>query len=127
MARTGTVDATIKIEGLKEFQRNMKNAEKDAQKEAREGLKEAAEPVLEDWRRQLAPIHLKSASKLRIRLRTGSVLIAQSLRSTTGEHPEFATLQIRQGESALLRHTAEVERIMEHQLEDVVDTANGRI
>jgi len=125
--RTGAVDATLKISGLRELQRDAKKAADGTDKEIRDGLKKAADPVLQDWRQQLAPIHEKSASKLRARVRTGSALVAQSARKTTGDHPEFATLQIKQGESALERHADEVERIMEHEVDDLADTVEGRI
>lgn len=125
--RTGAVDATIKVSGLRELQRDARKAEDGSDKEIREGLKKAAEPVLQDWRQELAPIHTKSASKLRVRVRTGSALVAQSARKTTGEHPEFATLQIRQGETALERNADRVERILEREVDDLADTIEGRI
>lgn len=125
--RTGAVDATIKVSGLRELQRDARKAEDGSDKEIREGLKKAAEPVLQDWRQELAPIHAKSASKLRVRVRTGSALVAQSARKTTGEHPEFATLQIRQGETALERNADRVERILEREVDDLADTIEGRI
>lgn len=124
--RTGAVDATIKVSGLRELQRDAKKAEDDTDKQIREGLKKAADPVLQDWRAELAPIHDVSASKLRTRVRTGSALVAQSARKTTGDHPEFATLQIRQGEAALDRNTSEVERILEREVDDLADTLEGK-
>lgn len=125
--RTGAVDATLKVSGLRELQRDAKKAADGTDKEIRDGLKKAAEPVLKDWRSQLSPIHEKSASKLRARVRTGSALVAQSARKTTGDHPEFATLQIKQGESALERHSDEVERIMEREVDDLADTVEGKV
>lgn len=127
MARRGAVEATIKVSGLTELQRDVRKAEKETQKQTRDGLKKAAEPVLAEWRRTLAPVHERSASKLRIRVRTGGVLVAQSLRKTTGEHPEFATLQIKQGEAALERRVDEAERILEREINDLADTAEGKI
>lgn len=126
-SRRGTVDASLQVSGLRELQRDVKKAaDKDIDNELKEGLKKAAEPVLQDWRRQLEPIHAKSASKLRARVRAGSALVAQSARKTTGQHPEFATLQIKQGEDALERNAHRVEEILEDEMDDVADLIDKR-
>jgi hypothetical protein len=123
----GAVDATIKIHGLREYQRGMKKAELDAQKEVRDGLAKAAEPVREEWRRLLTPYHEKSASKLKTRVGVSGVFVRQSARKTTGEHPEFAALQMRLGEAALDVKANEAERILEREVEDLCDTAEGKV
>lgn len=127
MARKGAVDATIKVHGLRELQRDAKKAGKETDKETREGLKEAGEPVRDEWRRTFSHIHLKSASKLRVRAVTGRVLVDQPLRKTTGDRPDFAALQTAHGERALEAKANEAERILERHINDLADTAEGRI
>jgi hypothetical protein len=122
VARGARAD-TIKVEGLRELNRDLKHAEKETQAKAREA---AAEPVLQDWRRQLSPVHEKSASKLRARVRTGGVFILQTLRKTTGDRPDFAALQVVQGERALDAHAAEAENELEDAINELADIVEGR-
>ena len=126
MAR-GAVQETIKVEGLREFNRDVRKAEKDTQKRTREGLKKAGEPVREEWRSELAPVHEYSASKLRIRSTQSGVFVDQPLRKTTGEHPEFGGLQQRMGERALAKKANEATKILEREINDLADTAEGKI
>lgn len=126
MARGATKD-TIKVRGLREFQRDVRKAEKDTKKRTREGLKRAGEPVREEWRRTFSPIHAYSASKLRIRTGVNGVFVDQPLRKTTGDHPEFGRLQQRYGEAALDAKSDEVERILEREINDLADTAEGKV
>jgi len=123
----GAVDATIKVHGLKEWQRDVRKAEKDTQKQTREGLKKAGEPVRDEWRRTFSPVHAFSASKLRIRVGVNGVFVDQPLRKTTGDHPEFARLQQRYGEAALDAKANEAERILEREINDLADTAEGKV
>lgn len=125
MAR-GARRETIKVEGLREWQRDVGKAEKETKQKTREGLQRAAEPVLQDWRRQLSPIHELSASKLRARVRQAGVFVLQTARKTTGERPDFAALQVAQGERALDAKSDEAERELEESINELADIAEGR-
>lgn len=125
MARGAKVD-TIKVEGLREWQRDVGKAEKETKEKTREGLQRAAEPVLQDWRRQLEPIHDVSASKLKIRVRQAGVFILQTARKTTGDRPDFAALQVAQGERALDAKADEAERELEESINELADIAEGK-
>lgn len=118
---------TIRVHGLREFQRDIRHAEKDTRREVREGLKRAGDPVRSEWRRTFAPIHAFSASKLRIRVGVNGVFVDQPLRKTTGQHPEFGSLQQRHGERALERKAGDAERELAKSVNELADTAEGRL
>lgn len=58
-------------------------------------LKAIGEPVRADAARRLAPYSQKSAAGFKVSVTTRSVKIQQSLRKTTGEHPEYGDLQMK--------------------------------
>ncbi len=122
----GARTETIKVEGLREWQRDVGKAEKETKDKTREGLQRAAEPVLQDWRSQLEPIHDVSASKLKIRVRQAGVFILQTARKTTGDRPDFAALQVAQGERALDAKADEAERELEQSINELADIAEGK-
>lgn len=126
-ATRGRVEATVEIKGLRPFIKDIRQAEKDVAKVTREGLKEAGEPVRDEWRRTFAPIHERSASKLRIRVGAKGVFVDQPLRKTTGERPDFAALQQKYGEAALDRKADDAERILEHNFDDLADDIEGKV
>jgi hypothetical protein len=116
---------TVKVEGLTEWRRDVRKAEKDTQKRTREGLKRAGEPVRDEWRSTFSPIHPYSASKLRIRLGAKGVFVDQPLKKTTGLRPDFGKLQQRYGERALERKADEAERVLAREIDKLADTAEG--
>jgi hypothetical protein len=58
-------------------------------------LKKIGEPVRQDAARRLEPYSARSAAGYRVKVTTSSVKVQQSLRKTTGEHPEYGDLQMK--------------------------------
>lgn len=117
----------IRVRGLREFQRDIRHAEKDTRKEVRDGLKKAGEPVRREWAETFARVDAHSASKLRVRVGVSGVWVDQPLRKTTGQHPEFGLLQQAHGERALDRKASDVERELAKAVDDLADTAEGKL
>lgn len=117
---------TIKVHGLREWQRDVARAEKETRKRTRDGLKRAAEPVRREWQRTFVRIDAYSASKLRNRATQRGVFVDQPLRKTTGKRPDFARLQQRYGEAALERKAGEAEAELADAIDELADIAEGK-
>ena len=70
----------------------------------RPALKKAAEPVRAEAASRFARYDPRSAAGYKVRVRARGVAVEQSLKRTTGLHPQFGSLQMRQ---ALLPALAE--------------------
>lgn len=115
-------EATLKVEGLREFQRGVSKAEKDTRKAVRERLKEVGEFVRVDAMGRLSQYDERSAEKLRLRVRQAGIFVEQSLRKTTGLRPDFGELQMSRALiPALTDNEAELLRKMEAAADDLVD------
>ena len=113
---------TVKLKGYKEFMRAVNKSEKSTKKIVHEKLREAGSIVRDDARRRFQRYDVKSASGFRIRSRVGGVFVEQSLRKTTGKHPEYGTLQMMAAlEPALDAKSAEVERRLEQAMDELAD------
>ena len=114
--------SAIRMRGYREFMRATAKAEKDTRKVIHTHLREAGDVVREEAKRRFERYHAKSASGFRIRSRVGGVFVEQALRKTTGQHPEFGTLQMRAAlQPALDAKSNEVERRMDQALEQLAD------
>jgi hypothetical protein len=97
-------------------------AEKDTKKAVRGSLKKVGEVVRVPATEKLREIDEKSAAGLRTVVRQRGVSVEQSLRRTTGQHPSFGVLQMREVlEPALAENADEVEQVMGEAIDDVVD------
>jgi hypothetical protein len=86
---------TIRVEGLRELQRALRNADKELAKDLTRRLKEAADIVRQDAASKFASINPVSAAGFRPRARTGVAAVEQSKKRTTGTRPDFGSLQMR--------------------------------
>lgn len=87
---------TVRVKGLRSLLRATDAAGKDTKKLVRDELRKAAEPVRAEATRLFAPVDARSAAKYGISVRrVGTVAVEQRLRRTTGQHPEFGSLQMR--------------------------------
>lgn len=114
---------TVRVHGLRELNRSLKDMEKDVAKEVRRGLKEAAVPVKVDAARLFAPVSAKSAAGYRVANRQRGVAVEQRLGRTTGQHPEFGVQQMVQ---ALLPALAMNEERVIEGVERVLDRLADR-
>lgn len=89
---------TVKVEGLRELiARGDTAIDKSKRRLVREGLRDAVQPVRAEASRLFNRYDPKSASNYKVVVRrTGAVAVEQRLRKTTGLHPEFSRLQMRE-------------------------------
>src|SRR5215470_6621977 len=81
-------------------------------------LKRIGEPVRADAARRLEPYSKKSAQGFKVKVTTKSVKVQQSLRKTTGAHPEYGDLQMKRAllparRANSLRTTEEFEKALD--------------
>lgn len=118
---------TVRVKGLREFQRAANKAEKETKKVVRDRLKEAGDVVRQEAARLFSPINAKSAAGYRTRARIGSVFVEQSLRKTTGLHPRYGSLQMRRALlPALEAESDEVERRLRLAANELADIVEGK-
>lgn len=84
----------------------------------RAALREVAEPVRAEAASLFSTVDPRSAAGYRVRVRQRGVSVEQSLRKTTGQHPEYGALQMRE---ALLPALARKEREIEQGMEEAID------
>lgn len=118
MARPGTV----RVKGLREFQRATKQAPKDTRKELREAFRTVGNVVKDEAAQLFESVDARSAAGYKTRVRQRGVAVEQSLRRTTGKRPDFGSLQMREALlPALDAKAEEVEDAMEEALDKVAD------
>lgn len=96
-------------------------AGKETRREVRATLREAGDVVKEDWQARMRSIDERSAAGLRTVVRVRGVSVEQSLRKTTGKHPEYGALQMRRGIHAVDAKRDQAERAMERAIDKVAD------
>jgi hypothetical protein len=115
----GKIDnATIVVKGYKEFLRASKNAGTATNREVRATFREVGEIVRQDAAQRLTKYSTVSAAGLKVRVRQRGVAVEQSLRKTTGAHPQYGGLQMRK---ALLPALAKEEPLVEAKFEEALD------
>lgn len=121
------MQTTLKVDGLKEFNRDLRQAEKDTRKVVRDKLKEVGDFVRADAAGRLDEYDPRSASKLRVRVRAAGIFVEQSLRKTTGLRPDFGQLQMTRALlPAMADNEGELMQKMEGAVNDLADVVEGR-
>lgn len=120
----------VRVTGLSAFIRATDAAGKEAKKLARADLREAAEPVREEWERRLldlTPAPTITARALGISVRkTGSIAVEERKGRTTGTRPDWGRRVKALGEEALTEKQSEVEGRMEKAVDKIADRMEGR-
>lgn len=117
---------TLRVRGLREFQRALAKADKDTKKRVKEKLAEAGEVVRDDAARRFEPINPKSASRYRVSVRQRGIWVQQSLRKTTGLRPDYGGLQMREALlPALEENEEEIVRSFERAIDRIADELEG--
>lgn len=118
-------NTAVRVKGLRELQRALKDADKELRLAVRAELREAGEIVRREGQALFERYSPKSAAGYRVRVRMRGVAVEQSLRRTTGQHPEFGRLQLREAlEPALDAKEGEVMGRLEEALDNVADRFN---
>lgn len=112
---------TIRVRGLREFIRATDHAGKETKREVRHAFREIGDLVKVDWQGRFPERNAKSAAGLRTIVRQRGVSVEQTLRKTTGQHPEFGAWQMRRGGAALTAEEQNVDRKLEHTIDTLVD------
>lgn len=115
------------VTGLKQLSRDLGKVSKDAQKNLRKELIAVAEPVAADVRSlaQAQGWPESTISGIRAGSRSGTAIVRQYRRKTTGLHPEFGGRQMRLAFLPGLDRNAErVERGAERMLDKLVVAFN---
>jgi len=103
--------ATVAVRGYTELLRALRDADRNTRLEIRHALRDVGELVRSDAAVRFAPIDAGSAAGYKVRVRQRGVAVEQSLRRTTGKHPQYGALQMRRALVPAL-HENEAETIM---------------
>lgn len=106
-------DQTLVLTGYRELLRSLASADKRTRREVRTTLRLVGESVRADAQRDFSSYgtrsasggtfggsrasHAESAARYRVIVRQRGVSVEQTLRRTTGAHPEYAKAQMRHG------------------------------
>jgi hypothetical protein len=106
--------------------RGLKEADTKSRREARKVLRHAGDKVREGAEQRFERYDEKSAEGYRVRVRQRGVAVEQSLRRTTGKHPEFGTLQIERAlEPSLEANEDQIYREFEDAFDKITLIFNG--
>jgi hypothetical protein len=111
-------DGEIVVKGYKEFLSACNHADKNVKREVREILRGVGNVVKRDAADRFSAVSTKTAAGYRTVVRQSGVMVDQSLRKTTGLHPEYGARQMRQ---ALLPALRENEERLEREMEQAID------
>lgn len=118
-------EATLQVEGYRELLRAFQQADRAQRLGLRHSLREVGEIVQRDAVRRFSPINARSAAGYKVRVRQRGVAVEQSIRKTTGAHPEWGDLQMRRALlPALEANEANVEQACERTLDQVANHFN---
>lgn len=110
--------ATLRVDGYRQTMQALALADKATRRAWRAELAHAGDKVRTDASSLAARYDQKTAAGYRTRVRQRGIAVEQSLRKTTGRHPEFGTLQMRR---VLLPALAANERDTVRAVEDALD------
>jgi hypothetical protein len=109
----------VKVKGLRELHRALKKYDSDLKPELESRLLDAGRIVQDEARNLFSVIDTRSAMGFRARLKGfGRVVVEQRRRKTTGQHPEFGSLQMRR---ALIPAVSDSETKVMNEMEDLLD------
>lgn len=87
---------TLVVKGLREFSRALAAADLEAKRTMRRELADAGDLLRQEGQTRFEPFDSRSAAGYRVYVRQRGVGVEQSLRKTTGKHPEFGAKQMEQ-------------------------------
>ena len=113
-----TAPFKIVVRGEEEVARGFRQVRRDVLREMRPALRVAAQPVRAEAASLFSTYDPRSAAGYKVRVRLRGVAVEQSLRRTTGQHPEFGALQMRKAlVPALDRRGGDVRDEIEHMVD----------
>jgi len=113
---------SLRVKGYKEFLRATDRAGRDAKRFTRDAFREVGEQVKAEAQRLFEKTDARSAAGYRVRVRLRGAAVEQSIRKTTGLHPEYGALQMRKALLPALRaKETEIGFATERALDKVAD------
>jgi hypothetical protein len=109
---------TLRVRGLKELMRASRAAGLETKRNVAATFKPVGELVRSDAAVRFASVDAKSAAGYRTRVRQQGVFVVQSLRKTTGKHPEYGGYQMRR---ALIPALKSKQTQVEHKFDRAID------
>lgn len=117
---------TIRVTGYRELMRALAKGPRDTRLAVRGELRDTARQVRDDSERLFAPYDDRSSRGYRVRVRQREVAVEQSLRKTTGLHPEFGEKQmVKALIPALKKNGPRLERDIRHAVERIAARINA--
>jgi hypothetical protein len=110
--------ATVQVKGWKELIKASRQIDPNTRRELRKAFREVGELVRSDAAARFSPIDARSAAGYKVRVRQRGVAVEQSIRKTTGRHPEYGAMQMRR---ALLPALDANEAETVHRVEEALD------
>ena len=105
---------TLRVIGYREFMRATARADRESKKYIRDAFKEVGESVRADAQRRMTEYDSRSAAGYRVSVRQRGIVVRQSLRKTTGDRPDYGSLQMRKALlPALMTNGDELNRDLE--------------
>jgi len=102
---------TLRVVGYRQFMRATARADRESKRYIRAAFKEIGETVRADAQRRMDVIDSRSAAGYRVAVRQRGIAVRQSLRKTTGDRPDYGSLQMRKALlPALMSHTDDLDR-----------------
>lgn len=119
--------ATLRLDGYREFMVACAQAEPHLRRRAREVFRTVGHSVQRGAASRIAPRNARTAAGYKTVVRQRGIAVEQSLRKTTGGHPEWGGIQMRQAlMPALEANEAELLRDLERAIDRVADQFETR-
>lgn len=117
---------TVRVRGLKELQRSLKEADKETRKQVRAVLRESGEIVRAEAAKRFDNVDTGSAAGFKVRVRQRGIAVEQSRRKTTGKRADYGHLQMTRALlPALDDKQDEVVDRFEKALDEIADIVKG--
>lgn len=117
---------SVKVEGLREFQRALAKADPALRREIRAVYREVGDVVKADAASRFSRIDSGSAAGFKTRVRQRGVSVEQSRRRVTGKRGDYGALQMRRAlVPALGAKQSEVMEGFEQAIDKVADIVEG--
>jgi len=111
---------TLVVEGMTECLRALKELEPNERKGVRTALRKVGRSVERGASGRIAPKNARTAGGYKTRVRQRGIAVEQSLRKTTGQHPDWGAYQMRHAlMPALEANENEMLRDLERALDEV--------
>lgn len=115
----------LAVNGYRSLMIGFQHADRETKRDARKILAGAGKAIVQDATARIAPKDARSAAGYRTSVRQRGIVVRQSLRKTTGLHPEWGAYQMRHGLiPARSAQMPETTRALEHAMDQIADRFN---